>query len=478
MKYEKLELFINGQWTQGTSGKAQDVINPATEELLGQLPHASTADLDAALAAADKGFHIWRATTALNRQTIMNKAADLMEDRKAAIATNISRDMGKPVGEASLEMDFVIGCLRWDAEQGKRAYGRIIPARIPGQRQMMVREPVGPVAAFVAWNFPASNVMRKIGNALGAGCSIIMKADEETPSAAIAIARCLQDAGLPDGVLNLVFGVPAEISSYLLDSPVIKKLSFTGSTPVGMLLQAQAAKRMIRCTMELGGHAPVMVFDDADIPAAAKLCAATKFRNAGQVCISPTRFYVQSGVYDEFTERFTKHTEDMIVGEGINEGVQIGPLIGERRLDVMQDFVDDALSHGAKLLTGGERLGNKGYFYKPTVLKDVPEDAKIMTEEPFGPVAPIAAFTNFDDVIARANRLEYGLASYAFTSDGAKANALGDQINAGMFGVNHFGIATPETPFGGVNHSGYGSEGGEEGIAAYQRVKFISEIGV
>lgn len=478
MTYENLELFINGKWTQGTSGKKQNVINPATEEIIGELPHASTADLDAALDAADKGFQIWRATSALARQVIMDKAADLMEDRKAAIAMNISRDMGKPVGEASLEMDFVIGCLRWDAEQGKRAYGRLIPARIPGQRQMMIKEPIGPVAAFVAWNFPASNVMRKIGNALGAGCSIIMKADEETPSAAIAITRCFQDAGLPDGVLNLVFGVPSEISSYLLDSPVIKKLSFTGSTPVGMLLQAQAAKRMIRCTMELGGHAPVMIFDDADIATAAKVCAATKFRNAGQVCISPTRFYVQNGVYDEFAERFAQHAKEMTVGEGINDGVKVGPLIGARRLDVMQDFVDDAISCGAKLLTGGERLGNKGFFYKPTVLKDVPEEAKIMNDEPFGPVAPVSSFTDFDDVVARANKLEYGLASYAFTSNGAVAAALGDQINAGMFGVNHFGIATPETPFGGVNHSGYGSEGGEEGITAYQRVKFISEIGV
>ncbi|KAB7616091.1 NAD-dependent succinate-semialdehyde dehydrogenase [Amylibacter sp. SFDW26] len=478
MAYEKLELFIDGKWSQGTSGKSQDVINPATEEVLGTLPHASTADLDAALTAADKGFKIWRNTTPIARQIILDKAADLMEERKPSIAKNISREMGKPVGEASLEMDFVIGCLRWDAEQGKRAYGRLIPARIPGQRQMMIKEPVGPVAAFVAWNFPASNVMRKLGNALGAGCSIIMKADEETPSSAIAMARCFQDAGLPDGVLNLVFGVPSEISSYLLDSPIIKKLSFTGSTPVGMLLQAQAAKRMIRCTMELGGHAPVMIFNDADIAAAAQMCSATKFRNAGQVCISPTRFYVQEGVYDEFAERMAQHAKDIVVAEGITEGAQMGPLIGERRLGVMQDLVDDAVSHGAELLAGGERLGNKGFFYKPTVLKGVPEEAKIMNEEPFGPVAPVASFKDFDEVIERANKLEYGLASYAFTTDGAKANAIGDQINAGMFGVNHFGIATPETPFGGVNHSGYGTEGGEEGITAYQRVKFISEIGV
>ncbi|MAD94292.1 MAG: NAD-dependent succinate-semialdehyde dehydrogenase [Rhodobacteraceae bacterium] len=478
MAYETLQLFIDGEWTNGTSGITENVINPATEEVLGELPHASQADLDAALAAADRGFKVWRATTPLARQIILNKAADLMEERKASIAQNIALDMGKPAGEASLEMDFVIGCLRWDAEQGKRNYGRLIPTRMTSQRQMMVKEPVGPVAAFVAWNFPASNVMRKLGNGLAAGCSIIMKASEETPSAAIAIARCFQDAGLPKGVLNLVWGKPAEVSSYLLDSPIIKKLSFTGSTPVGMLLQAQAAKRMIRCTMELGGHAPVMIFKDADIEAAAKMSAATKFRNAGQVCISPTRFYVEDAVYDEFTERMVQHAKDIIVGQGIETGTQMGPLIGSRRLEVMQDFVDDAVSHGAVLLEGGSRFGNKGFFYKPTVLKDVPESAKIMNEEPFGPVAPIASFKDKEDIINRANKLEYGLAGYAFTKDGALSQELGDRINVGMFGVNHFGIATPETPFGGVNHSGYGTEGGEEGLQAYLRTKFISEIGV
>ena len=478
MTYETLQLFIDGKWTDGTSGITEDVINPATEEVLGKLPHASQADLDAALAAAEKGLKVWRATSPLARQAILNKAADLMEERKADIARNVALDMGKPAGEASLEMDFVIGCLRWDAEQGKRAYGRLIPARMPGQRQMMVKEPVGPVAAFVAWNFPASNVMRKLGNGLAAGCSIIMKAAEETPSAAIAMARCFQDAGLPDGVLNLVWGKPAEVSSYLLDSPIIKKLSFTGSTPVGMLLQAQAANRMIRCTMELGGHAPVMVFNDADIEAAAKLCAATKFRNAGQVCISPTRFYVEDGAYDEFAERMADHAKNVVIGQGIEDGTQMGPLIGARRLDVMQDLVDDAVSHGAELLAGGARLGNEGFFYKPTVLKGVPEDAKIMNEEPFGPVAPIASFSDKEDIIARANKLEYGLAGYAFTKNGALSQELGDRINVGMFGVNHFGISTPETPFGGVNHSGYGTEGGEEGLQAYQRTKFISEIGV
>jgi len=305
-----------------------------------------------------------------------------------------------------------------------------------------------------------------------------MKASEETPSAAIAMTRAFQDAGLPDGVLNLVWGKPAEVSSYLLDSPIIKKLSFTGSTPVGMLLQAQAAKRMIRCTMELGGHAPVMVFKDADIEAAAKMSAATKFRNAGQVCISPTRFYVEDAVYDEFADRMAEHAKGVVVGQGIEGSTQMGPLIGARRLDVMQDLVDDAVAHGAELLAGGSRLGNEGFFYKPTVLKGVPEDAKIMNEEPFGPVAPITSFNDKEDIISRANKLEYGLAGYAFTKDGALAQELGDRIDVGMFGVNHFGIATPETPFGGVNHSGYGTEGGEEGLQAYQRTKFISEIGV
>jgi len=345
-------------------------------------------------------------------------------------------------------------------------------------RQMVIKEPVGPVAAFVAWNFPGVNVIRKIAGALGAGCSIVIKASEETPATCIAIARCLREAGLPDGVLNVVFGVPDDISRHLLASPIIRKLSFTGSVPVGKHLQKLAADTLKRCTMELGGHAPVIVFEDADIEKTAKMAVAAKFRNAGQVCVAPTRFYVQEKVVDRFADAFAKSASELKVGNGMEEGVFMGPLIAERRLAIMQGFVDDAKAHGAEVMTGGERIGNQGFFYAPTVLKNVSEDARIMNEEPFGPLAPISSFTDFDDMIARANKLEFGLAAYAFTQNGAQAALLGERIEAGMLAVNSFVVSTPETPFGGINDSGYGSEGGIEGLDAYLRTKFVTEIGV
>jgi succinate-semialdehyde dehydrogenase/glutarate-semialdehyde dehydrogenase len=478
MAYEKLELLIGGTWSGGTSGKSEPVINPASEEVLGHLPLASAADLDAALAASVEGFKVWRATTPVKRQEIMEAAARLMEERRDAMAENLTLEMGKPLREAKIELDFTINILRWYGEEGKRSYGRMVPSRVPGMRQMVIKEPVGPVAAFVAWNFPGVNVIRKIAGALGAGCSIILKASEETPATCIAIARCLQDAGLPDGVMNIVFGVPDEVSRHLLASPAIRKLSFTGSVPVGKHLQKLAADTLKRCTMELGGHAPVIVFDDADIDKAVKSAVAAKFRNAGQVCVSPTRFYVQEKVVDRFAEAFAKTASEMKVGNGMEDDVFMGPLIAERRLAVMQGFVDDARAHGAEVMTGGERIGNQGYFYAPTVLKNVPEEAMIMNEEPFGPLAPIAAFSDFEDMIARVNKLSFGLASYAFTQNGAQAVQLGDRIEAGMLAVNSFVVATPETPFGGVNESGYGSEGGIEGLDAYLRTKLITEIGV
>lgn len=478
MAYEKLELLINGKFTSGTSGKTEAVVNPATEEVLGHLPLASNADLDEAISAACEGFKVWRATPAVQRQQIMEKTARILEDRQDELAKNLTLEMGKPVGEAKIELDFTISVLRWYAEEGKRAYGRLVPARMPGMRQMVTKEPVGPVAAFVAWNFPGVNVIRKVAGALGAGCSIVIKASEETPGTCISIARAFQEAGLPDGVLNVVFGVPDEVSRHMLADPRLRKLSFTGSVPVGKHLQKLAADNLMRCTMELGGHSPVIVFDDADVGKAAEMAAGFKYRNAGQVCVSPTRFYVQEKVVDDFADAFVEATKKVKVGNGLEDGVAMGPLVGERRLGVMQSFVDDAKSHGAEVLTGGERMGNQGYFYKPTVMRNVPEEAMIMNEEPFGPLAPIASFESFDEVVSRANKLMFGLASYAFTNDGARAAALGEQIEAGMLAVNSFVVSTPETPFGGINESGYGSEGGIEGLDAYLQTKFITEVGV
>ncbi len=477
MAYEKLELLIGGEWRKGDGG-AEEVLNPVNEQVLGEVPHASAAELDMALEASARGFETWRATPPIKRQAVMEKAARLLEDRAETIARNLTMEMGKPFGEAKLELGFAIDVLRWYGEEGKRAYGRLVPPRIPGARQMVTKEPVGPACAFVAWNFPAVNVMRKVAGALGAGCSIIIKPSEETPATAVAIGRALVDAGLPEGVLNIVFGVPDTVSRHILGSEIPKKLSFTGSVPVGKHLQKLAAETLKRCTMELGGHAPVIVFDDSDIEKALESIGRNKFRNAGQVCISPTRFFVQDGVYRKFVDGFTELAKSINVGDGLEEGTQMGPLIAARRLDVMNDFVADARDKGAEVTTGGERIGNRGYFFAPTILADVPENAKILSEEPFGPLAPLQSFKSMDEVIERSNRLSFGLASYVYTSDGAKAKAMSEQLEAGLVGVNHPGVSMPETPFGGVNESGYGSEGGTEGLEAFLRTKFVTELGV
>lgn len=477
MYSEKLELLIDGVWSAGSEGKGEDLINPATGEVLARLPHASAADLDRALEASDKGFKVWKAMTAQQRAVIMNKAADLIEARKNEIARTLTQENGKPLVEATGEVQFSADATRWYAEEGKRAYGRIVPARLPGVRQMVFKEPIGPVAAFAAWNFPASNVIRKIAGALGAGCSIILKPAEETPGTAVAFGRCFQEAGVPAGVLNIVFGVPAEVSTHLLCSPITRKVSLTGSTAVGKILQKQAADTLKRCTMELGGHAPVIVHADADFEKTLDTIVAAKFRNAGQVCTSPTRFFVHESLYETFIEGFAARVSRIKIGNGLDEGVQMGPMIAARRLDVMDGLVADAKAKGAGVVTGGERLGNKGYFYAPTLLRDVPEDARIMSEEPFGPLAPTTRFSTFDEVIERANSLPYGLASFVFTRDMGLAQKTEMALDAGLVGVNHTMVSTPETPFGGVNESGYGSESGIEGLEAYMRTKFVTELG-
>ncbi|MEM6622190.1 MAG: NAD-dependent succinate-semialdehyde dehydrogenase [Pseudomonadota bacterium] len=478
MSYEKLDLLINGEFRQGSGGEAEDVLNPATEEVIAAVPHASAADLDEALDATAAGFEVWRNKTALERQAVINKACDILTADIDRISRNMTMEMGKPLTESKIEMNVGIDILRWYGEEGKRAYGRLIPPRVPGLRQMAMKEPVGPASAFVAWNFPCVNVVRKIGAALGAGCSLIIKPSEETPGTAVAIARAFQEAGLPAGVLNVVFGVPDTVSRHVLGDARIRKLSFTGSVPVGKHLQKLAAENLIRCTMELGGHSPVIIFDDADVDNAINVIGNNKFRNAGQVCISPTRFYVQENAYEKFVEGFTEVAANLNVGNGLDDGVQMGPLVAERRLAVMEGWVSDAKDHGATVTTGGERMGNQGYFWKPTIMRDVPEDARIMSEEPFGPVAPVAAFKSMDEVVEKANKLEFGLASYVFTSDGKKAKAMEGAINAGLVGVNHPMVSMPETPFGGVNESGYGHEGGIEGLECFLRTKFVTETGV
>jgi len=473
--YTDLALYIDGAWHDGKGRKGEDVLNPATEKPLAHLPHASKADLDLALEAAKKGFATWRNTSAYDRSKILRKAADLMRERHDAISKIMVLEQGKPYVEARAEVIGSADIIDWYAEEGRSSYGRIVPGRAKNTRQLVVQEPVGVVAAFTPWNFPVLTPARKIGGALAAGCSLILKASEETPGACVEMVKCFADAGLPAGVLNLVFGVPSEVSEHLLAKDAVKKISFTGSIPVGKHLAALAAKGMKRTTMELGGHSPVVVFADADPEKAADTIAAFKYRNAGQVCISPTRFYVQEDVYKKFLARFTEYAKGVKVGDGLEKGIAMGPLANSRRLDAMDSFVADAKSRGGKVAAGGARRGNQGYFYEPTVITDVPDDSKIMTQEPFGPLAPIVTFKSFDEVVQRANSLEFGLAAYAFTSSNATAAAIGDAIESGMVGINSIAVSTPETPFGGVKESGHGSEGGIEGLGAYLNTKFISQ---
>jgi len=476
--YSDVLLFIDGHWTKAAGGRSIPVVNPATGEPIGTVAHADKADLDRALEAADKGFRIWRKVSAFDRSKVMRKAADLLRSRVDAIAPLLTLEQGKPLGDSKGEAMAGADVIDWFAEEARRAYGRVIPARAEGVYQLVVKEPVGPVAAFTPWNFPINQVVRKLSCALAAGCSIIVKAPEETPAAPAELIRCFADAGVPAGVINLVYGIPSEISEYLIPHPIIRKMSFTGSTAVGKQLAAIAGAHMKRVTMELGGHAPSIVFDDADIDLAAKLLSVNKLRNAGQVCVSPTRLLVQEAVYDQFVGKFTEGVKAARIGDGMESGTQMGPMANPRRIAAMEAFIEDAVQKGATLKTGGHRIGNNGNYFEPTVLTDVPMDSRIMNEEPFGPVAVIAPFKSFDDVVEEANRLPYGLAAYAYTRSAKTAQAIAANVETGMISINHHGLALPEVPFGGVKDSGYGSEGGSEAIEAYLNTKFVTQAGL
>ncbi|MBA2919528.1 aldehyde dehydrogenase family protein [Sphingomonas sp. MAH-20] len=466
-----LKLFVNGAWRAGED--RQPVFNPATGATVAEVPLATAADLDEALAAADRGFKLWRATDVEARAAILHKAAALIRERADRIATLMTMEQGKPIGEARGEVAGSAQLFDYYAEEAKRAYGRVL-VRPTGQRSIVIKQPVGPVASFTPWNFPVYLMAKKLAAALAAGCSVIAKPPEETPGCTSAIMQALADAGLPAGVAQLVFGVPDTVSRHLLASPVIRKVSFTGSVPVGRHLMKLAADGLKRVTMELGGHAPVLIFDDCDLERTLDMVVPQKFRNAGQVCVSPTRFYVQQGVYDRFVSEFAARTQKWQVGDGLEPATKMGPLANKRRPDAIEVLVEDAVAKGAKLAAGGERFGD-GFFYKPTLLADVPLEARVMNEEPFGPVAVARPFATEEEAIEQANRLPYGLAAFAFTENGRRANRLGDLIEAGMVGINTFAISGADTPFGGVKDSGFGSEGGPEGLDSYMVVKAIHQ---
>ncbi|MDR4124469.1 aldehyde dehydrogenase family protein [Yanghanlia caeni] len=474
--YETPCLYIDGEFLSGEGRKTQDIINPATHEVLGQLPHATRADLDRALNAAARAFETWRDSSPMQRSEILRKVAQLSRERAQEIGRNMTLDQGKPLAESVGEITTCADHADWHAEECRRIYGRVVPPRSPEVHQYVVREPVGVCAAFTPWNFPFNQAIRKICAAIGAGCTIILKGPEDAPSAVVAIARMFHDAGLPPGVLNIVWGVPAEVSDYLIRSPIVRKVSFTGSVPVGKQLAALAGAHMKRITMELGGHSPVLVFDDADVPRAAKMLARFKIRNAGQVCVSPTRFYVHQKIYDAFLETFVETLRGIKVGNGLEADTQMGPLAHARRVPVMTRFVEDSLARGGKVVLGGEPMGGTGNYFPPTVITDIPEDAMIMTEEPFGPVAPVVPFNDTEAVIRQANALPFGLSSYVFTNSLQTANRVSRALEAGMVNINHFGSALPETPFGGVKDSGIGSEGGSETFDGYLVTKFVTSV--
>jgi succinate-semialdehyde dehydrogenase/glutarate-semialdehyde dehydrogenase len=473
----QLALRIDGERIGAGGRSTHAVINPATGETLGQLPLATTADLDRALDTAARGFRIWRSKTADERGNVLARAARLLRERIEKIATIATMEEGKTLGEAKGELLMAAGLFDFYAGETKRIYGRVL-VRPTGTLARVMKEPVGPVAAFCPWNFPIGNPARKLGAAIGAGCSIIIKPPEEAPGSALEVLNCLADAGLPKEVASCVFGVPDQVSRHLIASPIIRKVSFTGSVAVGKHLMKLAADGGKRTTMELGGHGPVLVFDDADLDRALDMLVPAKFRNAGQVCVSPTRFHVQEGIYDRFVREFTARVSKLAVGNGLDAGVQMGPMANPRRPEAIEAFVANAVTAGARVVIGGERgggLGPGGFFFRPTVLADVPTTARVMNEEPFGPIALMRPFKTFDEAIEQANRLPYGLAAYCFTENGRRALLVGDAIESGMVGINTTQIGGADSPFGGVKDSGHGSEDGPEGLDACLVLKTIHQ---
>jgi succinate-semialdehyde dehydrogenase/glutarate-semialdehyde dehydrogenase len=474
--YPGTKLFIDGRWLDGSDGQAIPVLNPASGLQIGSVARASAADVAAAVSAAHAAFEVWRDVAAYERYRLLRGAAALLRDRADSIARILTLEQGKPLSEARKEILASADIIDWFAEEGRRAYGRTIPSRIADATQAEFKEQVGPVAAFTPWNLPVSQAARKIAAALAAGCSVVLKGPEETPGSCAALVQAFAEHGLPNGLINLLFGSPWEISSQLISHPLIRKISFTGSTVVGKQLAMLAGQYMKRTTMELGGHAPALVFADADLEVAARILAGTKYRNAGQLCVAPSRVLVQKTVYPEFLERFVAHAKAIKVGDGLAEDTQMGPVAHEGRLTATKNLVADALSRGGEVAAGGVQVGSRGYFFSPTVLTDVPTEARAMNEEPFGPIAVITPFTGFEDAIREANRLPYGLAAYAYTRSAKTAAHVARKIECGMISINYHGLGLPEVRFGGIKDSGHGSEGGADALDAYLNTKYVSQL--
>jgi succinate-semialdehyde dehydrogenase/glutarate-semialdehyde dehydrogenase len=476
MLYPEVNLHIAGAWVAADGRNGRPVTNPATGREVGQVPVATEADLDLAIDSSATAFASWRRLTAYDRAALLHRAAALLRERAPAVARVMVLEEGKIFSEALAEVRATADVFDWAAEEGRRAYGRIIPTRVSGMRQSVLFEPIGPAAAFCPWNAPALMPGRKVAEALAAGCTCIVKPAEETPATAMETLRCLVDAGLPAGVMNMVFGDPDMISRRLIGSPVIRKASFTGSTRVGKQLGALAGAEAKPITLELGGHAPVLIFADADLDQAVALSVAMKARNAGQLCGSPTRYYVEAPVYDRFVAAYVDRMAALRLGEGLGPESQMGPLANVRRLDAMEMLVADAQAHGARVACGGRRRGNEGYFFEPTVLTGADDAAAVMRQEPFGPISVMRPFEGFDEALRQANALPYGLAAYAFTRSAHMAHAFSEGVEAGLVGINTFNVIMPESPVSGVKDSGHGVEGGREGVASYLHPRHVAHL--
>lgn len=477
-QYPDTRLLINNAWQDAADGRTIDVLNPATGTVIGRVAHAGVKDLDLALAAAQKGFEIWRATSSVERQRIMRAAAALLRERADAIAHIMTVEQGKPLAEARGEALSCANMIEWFADEGRRVYGRIVPGANPASHQMVLKQPIGPVAAFTPWNFPLNQVARKIGPALATGCSFLCKAPEDTPASPAAFLQCFVDAGVPPGVVGLVYGNPAEISDYLIAHPVIRFVTFTGSTAVGKLLAAKAGAHMKKVVMELGGHAPVIVAEDADVELAAKSIGVAKYRNAGQICIAPTRFLVHESLAKDFQSAYVAYSESLKVGDGLSADTKLGPLVNERRLQAMETIMADVKAKGGEVVTGGHRIGDVGNFFAPTLVVNPPMDSMLFNEEPFGPIAGLRTFRQLDDAIAEANRLSYGLSAYAFTKSFKNVQTLADRVETGMLWINQPATPSAELPFGGIKDSGLGSEGGHEALEEHLISKAVAVTGV
>lgn len=475
-RYAAPQLHIAGRWRAGRHARRHTVFDPSCGEAIGELTLANDADLDDVLAAAESGFAAWRQVPAYKRSEALMAAARRLQQRCDEIAPLLTLEQGKPLAEAKSEIASTVNVIQWYAEEARRTYGRTIPPRVSGSALQVLREPVGPCAAFSPWNFPMMLASRKVAGALATGCSVVLKAAEETPASAAAMVACFLESGLPDGALQLVYGVPAEVSRRLLASPVMRKLSFTGSVPVGRELARLAAEQLHRVTLELGGHAPVLVFADANLDQAVAQLAGAKFRNAGQICAAPTRFLVERSVYPAFVEHMTAACEALRLGAGLDPQTTLGPLASERRQAAMQPLVDDALARGARLVTGGSSPDRPGYFYRPTLLADMPADARAMAVEPFGPLVLVRPFDNEAEAIALANATRMGLSAFVYTDSASRQARLVAALRVGMVALNHASVSSPEAPFGGVGDSGYGSECGIEGLEGYLQTKFVHQF--